>query len=79
MVSKFEASKDVVQELTESAATHVGNIATIVAGAVRDVTREIGDWISDGIEMREAAQAAQADRGESAAPRVEEADTTSEQ
>ncbi|PTR31928.1 hypothetical protein C8K36_101971 [Rhodococcus sp. OK519] len=62
MVGKFERSKDTVQELTESAATHVGKIAVIIAGAVRDVTREVGDWITDGIEMREAAQKAREDR-----------------
>ncbi|MGC0363253.1 hypothetical protein ABH922_001237 [Rhodococcus sp. 27YEA15] len=61
MVGKFERGKDTVQELTESAADHVGTIAKIIAGAVRDVTREIGDWVSDGIEMREAAQRAAAD------------------
>ncbi|NLA03814.1 hypothetical protein GTA07_29505 [Rhodococcus hoagii] len=51
MVGKFERGKDTVQELTESAATHVGAIAVIIAGAVRDVTRR---WAtgSDGIEMR---------------------------
>ncbi|MBQ7803978.1 hypothetical protein, partial [Rhodococcus sp. (in: high G+C Gram-positive bacteria)] len=61
MVGKFERRKDTVQELTESAANHVGSIAMIIAGAVRDVTREIGDWVSDGIEMREAAKKAAAD------------------
>jgi hypothetical protein len=63
MVGKFERNKDLVQELTESAAHHVGSIATIITGAVRDVTREIGDFISDGIEMREARQAAKDDAG----------------
>ncbi|MFE3291261.1 hypothetical protein [Rhodococcus sp. NPDC059234] len=66
MVSKFERRKDTVQELTESGATHVGRIAMIIAGAVRDVTREIGDWISDGIEMSEASKRAQADEGRTA-------------
>ncbi|WP_072802696.1 hypothetical protein [Rhodococcoides yunnanense] len=61
MVGKFERNKDTIQELTESAATHVGKIAVIVAGAVRDITREIGDWVSDGIEMREAARKARDD------------------
>lgn len=61
MVGKFERGKDMVQELTESAATHVGAIAVIIAGAVRDVTREVGDWITDGIEMREAARKARED------------------
>lgn len=62
----FELGKDTVQELAESGAERVGNIAVIIAGAVRDVTREIGDWITDGLEMREAAAKAKADR-ESAA------------
>ncbi|MGA9870503.1 MAG: hypothetical protein WBQ44_05075 [Rhodococcus sp. (in: high G+C Gram-positive bacteria)] len=61
MVGKFERNKDTVQEITESAANHVGKIAVIIAGAVRDVTREIGDLISDGIEMREAARKARED------------------
>jgi hypothetical protein len=61
MVSRFESQKDTVQELTESAATHIGNIATIVTSAVRDVARETGDWLTDVIEMREASQRAQAD------------------
>lgn len=61
VVGKFERNKDTVQELTESAANHVGKIAVIIAGAVRDVTREIGDWVSDGIEMREAAKKARED------------------
>ncbi len=60
----FERNKDTVQEMTESAATHVGNIAGIITGAVRDVTREIGNWISDGIEMREAARKARLDHDE---------------
>jgi hypothetical protein len=55
MLSRFEIAKDTVQELTESAATHVGRIATILAGAVREVTHEVGEWASDVVEMREAA------------------------
>ena len=55
MLSRFEIAKDTVQELTESAATHVGRIATILTGAVRDITHEVGEWTSDVLEMREAA------------------------
>jgi len=55
MLSRFEITKDTVQELTESAATHVGRIATILTAAVREVTHEMGEWASDVIEMREAA------------------------
>ncbi|WP_024794855.1 hypothetical protein [Tomitella biformata] len=58
MVSKFERRKDIVQELTESTATHVGKIAMIITNCVKDVTKEIGDLITDGFEMREAAKQA---------------------
>jgi len=44
--------------VTESAATHVGRIATILAGAVRDIAHEVGEWASDVFEMREAAERA---------------------
>jgi hypothetical protein len=59
MVGKLEIAKDTAQVLTESAAQHVGRIATIVTGAVRDVTRELGVWASDAFEMRDAAGKAQ--------------------
>ncbi|MFC5287596.1 hypothetical protein ACFPM7_11095 [Actinokineospora guangxiensis] len=61
MVSEFETRKDTVQELTESAADHVGRIAQIIAGAVRDIAREVGDWATDVIEMNEASRRARAD------------------
>ncbi|MBF6181879.1 hypothetical protein [Nocardia otitidiscaviarum] len=61
MIGKFESNKDLIQELTSSGAKHVGNIANIITGTVAEVTREIGDWITDAIEMREAAAAAARD------------------
>lgn len=61
MVGRLEIAKDTAQVLTESAAHHVGRIATIVSGAVRDVTRELGDWASDAFEMRDAAKKAAPD------------------
>lgn len=62
MLSRFEVRKDMVQELTESAATRLGRIATILTGAVREVTHEVGDWFSDAFEMQEAARRAHAER-----------------
>ncbi|WP_425465922.1 hypothetical protein [Nocardia bhagyanarayanae] len=47
--------------MTASGARHVGNIATIITGTVQEVTREIGEWITDAIEMNEAAAAARKD------------------
>ena len=61
MVSKLEAAKDTAQVLTESAATHVGRIAMIVTGAVREIAHEMGEWASDAFEMREAADKAVGD------------------
>jgi hypothetical protein len=61
MVSRLEIGKDTVQVLTESAAAHVGRIATIISGAVRGVTQELGEWAADVFEMREAAGKARAD------------------
>lgn len=61
MVSEAERTKDVVQEVVESTALHVGRIAQIVAGAVAEVVREIGDLATDVFEMREAGQRAKAD------------------
>ncbi|WP_024497800.1 hypothetical protein [Gordonia amicalis] len=61
MVDSIERNKDLFQELIESTATHVGRIATIINGAVAGVTREIGEIVTDGFEMREAARKAKAD------------------
>lgn len=61
MVGDGEITKDTVQVITESAATHVGRIANIITAAVRDIAREIGEVASDLFEMREAGAKARAD------------------
>jgi hypothetical protein len=63
-LSKAERRKDTVQVVVEAGATHAGRIAGIVAGAVRDVTREIGEFATEVFEMREASERAAADAGE---------------
>jgi hypothetical protein len=60
-LDKLERRKDTIQVAVESGATHVGGIMGIVVGAVRDVTREIGEWATDMFEMRDAARRARAD------------------
>lgn len=60
VVGRFEAVKDTAQVLTESAAQHVGRIASILTAAVRDVAHEVGEWATDAFEMREAATRATA-------------------
>jgi hypothetical protein len=61
MVSEAESTKDTIQVVTESAAEHAGKIATILTTAVQDIAREVGEWVSDLIEMREASQRARED------------------
>ena len=55
---RLERNKDLAQEAVQSTANRVGRIATIITGAVADVAREIGEPITDGFEMREAAKQA---------------------
>jgi hypothetical protein len=57
-LDRYETGKDTIQVVIESSATHVGSIVGIVAGAVRDVTRELGDWATDVFEIRDAARRA---------------------
>ena len=61
MVSEAESAKDTLQVITESAADHVGKIATIITTAIKDIASELGDWMSDVVEMREASQRARED------------------
>lgn len=58
---KLERNKDIAQEVVETTAHRVGRITTIITGAVADVAREVGDLVSDGFEMRDAARRAKAD------------------
>ena len=58
MPNRLEIAKDTAQVLTESAASHVGRIATIISGAVREIAHEMGEWATDAFEMREAADRA---------------------
>lgn len=60
-LDKLETRKDTIQVAVESGATHVGSIMSIVVGAVREVTREVGDWATDVFEIRDAARRARRD------------------
>jgi hypothetical protein len=62
MLDDLETRKDTIQVAVESGFHHIGRIASIIAGAGRDVTREIGEWATGVLEMREAARRARADR-----------------
>ncbi len=68
MVSKAESRKDTVQVAIESAANHAGRIAGIIAEAVRDVTKEVGEFATDVFEMNEASQRAEDDAARGGSP-----------
>jgi hypothetical protein len=63
-LDKLETRKDTIQVAVESGATHVGSIMSIVVGAVREVTREVGDWATDVFEIRDAARRARRGSGD---------------
>lgn len=50
MVGTIESGKDTAQQLVESAALHVGTIASIATGAVADTVREVGGILTDAVE-----------------------------
>ncbi len=68
MLEDFETRKDTFQVAVEGAFHHVGQIAGIIAGAGREVTRELGDWATEVFEMRDAARRARADRAAGGSP-----------
>ena len=57
----FERNKDQVQAGVQAGASLVGRIAVIITDAIGSIAKEVGDFVTDGIEMREAARAARLD------------------
>ncbi len=57
-LSKNEIRKDAVQDTVTAAATTVGQVTTIIAGAVKDVAGTIGGFATEIFEIRESAKKA---------------------
>ena len=57
-LSKGEISKDVVQEIVGAGATAVGEVASIITTAVRDVANAVGSFATDVFEIRDGAKRA---------------------
>ena len=60
-LSKNEIRKDAVQDTVAAAATAVGQVTTIITGAVKDVAGSIGGFATEVFEIRESAKKAQDD------------------
>ena len=60
-LSSAEIGKDAVQATVEAAASTVGEVATIVTNAVRDVATALGGLATEVFEIREASRKASQD------------------
>jgi hypothetical protein len=70
--SGAEIGKDAVQSTVEAAATAVGEVATIVTAAVRDIAAALGGLATEVFEIREASRKAAGEGGDVPIPAVEE-------
>ncbi len=57
-LSDAEIGKDAIQSTVEAAANTVGEVATILTAAVRDVATAIGGFATEVFEIREATRKA---------------------
>jgi hypothetical protein len=60
-LSKAEIRKDAMQNAVEAAAGTVGQVATIITAAVKDVAGTVGGFATELFEIRDAASRASAD------------------
>jgi hypothetical protein len=63
-LSRAEIRKDAVQGTVEAAASTVGQVATIITGAVRDVASAVGGFATEVFEIRDSARRAEKDQPE---------------
>lgn len=61
-LSKAEIRKDALQNSVEAAAGTVGQVTTIITGAVRDLAGTLGGFATELFEIRDAARRAAEDR-----------------
>lgn len=57
-LSKAEIRKDAVQEIFESGVSTVGEVASIITTAVKDVANVIGGLATDAFEIRDGVRRA---------------------
>ena len=57
-LSRGEIRKDAVQSTVEAAAGTLGQVATILTGAVRDMASAVGGFATEVFEIRDSARRA---------------------
>ena len=65
-LSKAEIRKDAVQGAVEAAATTVGEVATILTTAVKEIARSVGGLATEVFEIRDSARKATAENRDEA-------------
>ena len=65
-LSKAEIRKDAVQGAVEAAATTVGEVATILTSAVKEIARSVGGLATEVFEIRDSARKATAENRDEA-------------
>ena len=60
-LSKAEIRKDAIQDAVQAAAGTVGQVTSIITGAVRDVAGVLGGFATEIFEIRDAARKAAED------------------
>ena len=60
-LSKAEIRKDMLQDAVSATATTVGQVASVVTGAVRDVAGALGGLATELFEIRDSARRASSD------------------
>jgi hypothetical protein len=71
-LSGAEIGKDAVQSTVEAAASTVGEVATILTNAVRDVATALGGLATEVFEIREASRRASEDAADVPIPEGED-------
>jgi hypothetical protein len=62
-LSRGEIRKDAVQDTVEAAAATVGQVTTIITGAVRDIASAVGGFATEVFEIRDSARRASDEHG----------------
>lgn len=62
-IGKAEIRKDALQDGLDATASTVGQVTTIITGAVRDVVKSVGELATELFEIRDAARRADQDAG----------------
>ena len=67
-LSRNEIRKDAIQDTVQAAAGTVGQVASIVTGAVREVAEALGGFATEMFEIRDSVRRATGDNAGSRAP-----------